>query len=440
MSTKMDTLSLPDVAIIRKGDAKIEKEGKTTRPGPDLRDRFRVVFRAGAEEYEKIFLSVYKTEKPERIRAMVLSQSVWDSWTWANEAYNAGRMVAKADDTHYIFKRNPTTGVVEVQDGEPFTPFKPGDCITYTYVREGKPVPVSLKVKTNARLRLFLPELGRLVQFTLKTTSYYDRMQIEQQLASIQAMSNDLNHGNAAGVPFFIYRMPQEITWNKPEGGAQRVEKWLINIEADPDWVRAAVQRLAGFALTGEMPKGYLMPPTPVQLGGSVDPGQEETDENPLDAEFTDVTDEGQEPPAPPEPTPQPQSTAEKKPTEQKPADRPLSPDMLRDMLIRRASSKSGEASPQQVGLTVSMMEQVFAPAADAAKIRHFCTEYLFGVKSTKELKGGQIKALLDWLKPIKDSGGAYLVDPMAAQELKTVWTILQKVQGQTTLPGIEEK
>jgi hypothetical protein len=297
MSTKLDSLALPEVGVIRKGDAKVKtvKNGREVETvGPDLKDRFRVSFPPGADEYRKIFEARYHTLKPESIRAMVLSRSVWQSWSWANEAYNAGRMIAKADDTHYLVLRDPLTGAYKVRDGEPFTEYSPGGCVSYE--RDGKHF--DLKLRTVGRLRLFVPEMERLCQFQLKTTSYYDRLNIERQLSTIQMLADTLNGGNAAGIPLRIFRMEQEVTWNKPDGGASRVKKWLVNIEADSEWVRAATRRLHDFALTGEMAVGLLTPPgemavglltPPAEISGAVEPEHEEIDDNPADSEIIDA-------------------------------------------------------------------------------------------------------------------------------------------------------
>jgi hypothetical protein len=118
---------------------------------------------------------------------------------------------------------------------------------------------------------------------------------------------------------------------------------------------------------------------------------------------------------------------------------RPLVPVTLRSLLAKKASTHTGDASPEQVGLMVGMMDMVFAPDKDAEKIRRSCLVYLFGVDSSKKLSGPQIKAVLDWLKPVKDSGGAYSPDPMAARELHAVWEAEQLAKGQTVLPGLNK-
>jgi hypothetical protein len=118
--------------------------------------------------------------------------------------------------------------------------------------------------------------------------------------------------------------------------------------------------------------------------------------------------------------------------------ERPLTPTYLRSLLAAKSVKHTGDASPEQVGLMSGMMDMVFAPDKDADKIRRSCLHYLWGVDSSKKLTGPQVKAILDWLKPVKDSGGAYSPDPMACKELRAVWEAEQLAKGQTVLPGIK--
>lgn len=114
--------------------------------------------------------------------------------------------------------------------------------------------------------------------------------------------------------------------------------------------------------------------------------------------------------------------------------ERPLTPTTLRSKLAAKAAKHKGDASPEQIGLMVGMMETVFAPDKEADKIRRSCLRFLWGTDSSKKMTGAQVKAMLDWLKPEKDSGGAYFIDPMAATELTSVWTAAQKEAGQKEL------
>jgi hypothetical protein len=282
-------IAFPEVAIIRKGTPK-RKYSKNGREswiqGMDLGSRFRIAFAPGTDDVKNAFAALYptaaKTYGPDyaeqsgfemsRIRCMITTRNVSDAWEWANEAYNAGRLIARADDNHFIVYRNPVTGEHEIKNGEPFKEFSHG--MSVDYERDGRKF--FLPIRTYGRLSLFIPDLGRMVRFTLKTTSFYDRLNISANLAAIQFLADTLNGGNAAGIPFFVYRREQEITWNKPDGGAQRIKKWLVNIEADPEWVAATMQRMRRFALGGETIGPALLPPP---VSGNVNPETAAEDE-----------------------------------------------------------------------------------------------------------------------------------------------------------------
>jgi recombination protein RecT len=117
----------------------------------------------------------------------------------------------------------------------------------------------------------------------------------------------------------------------------------------------------------------------------------------------------------------------------------PWSAEYLRSFLTGQAKDFGMDFKPStdQIGLMVGMINEVFAPDKDADKIRRSCLVYLWNVDSSKKMTGPQVKATLDWLKPTKDSGGAYSPDPMAARELHAVWEAEQLAKGKTTLPGL---
>lgn len=273
-TTPKQQIAFPEVAVIRKGKPKNDKG----QVGQDLQNKFRVVFYPGVDPaILTAFRQAYKSEMPERIRAFVPFPTVWDAFSSFNEAHNAGRMVALADEHKYLLLRNPLTGEYQVRNGEPPKPFTPGDTVSYD--RNGKTV--NLPIKTVNRLRLVIPEIvatGRLVTFTFKSTALYDKFNLEQQLGAIQALANTLNRGNAAGIPFWLYRAEREVTWNKPDGSALRTKKWLVHLEPDPEWVKTAFERMSKFALTGS--SAYALPATlPEPLEMDTEPDDEEDDE-----------------------------------------------------------------------------------------------------------------------------------------------------------------
>lgn len=117
---------------------------------------------------------------------------------------------------------------------------------------------------------------------------------------------------------------------------------------------------------------------------------------------------------------------------------RPYTPEQLKARLMEISREKQNHnklnANQGQRGLVASMLEQCFAGDPDSEKIRHSVTKYLIGYDSLKDVPGTYILAFLDWLKPEKDSGGAYHVDPMASKEANSVWTEALKDAGQFSM------
>lgn len=287
MSNPRQSVAFPEVAVIHKGTPKKRQDGRETL-GTDLNEALRVHFLPGTESARQAWHEKHAAELKEygagyvtpngyevkRLRAIIPANKVWDAWDYGNEAYTAGRRIALANDERYLIRRNPVTGEYIVKDGEPFMKFTPGDVIRYQ--NNGRDYEV--KMKTHGRLRLVMADMieqGQLVQFILKTTSYYDCENIKRQLAGIQAIADTVNNGSAAGVPFWIYRQQQEVTWNKPDGSAKRISKWFINLQPDPEWVKAAFARMNQFALTGQTLVSAFLPE---MVSGSVNPEEEDDD------------------------------------------------------------------------------------------------------------------------------------------------------------------
>ncbi len=276
--TRKQAIAFPIVGTIRKGEPKRKNDKGNWVLGRELKDCFRVHFEPGTAFAEEKFSALlgkqisgkrvdYGPEYAEsygyllpEIRAMVTSRSVYDAFTWQNAAYNAGQMFAVADDDRFIMLRDGKGGF-RVKNGEPEIPFEAG--MTVNYERNGRTF--QLPMKTDCKMNLFIPEIGEMVQFVLKTTSYYDRLNLQQNLDSVQFFADTLNNGNAAGIPLIFFRQEREITWNKPGGEAQRVKKWLIFVRADPEWVQMKTRQLSQFALGGPSADVPL-------LGAGVDP------------------------------------------------------------------------------------------------------------------------------------------------------------------------
>lgn len=104
------------------------------------------------------------------------------------------------------------------------------------------------------------------------------------------------------------------------------------------------------------------------------------------------------------------------KPMESKPMARPLQADDLRDVFAAKAH-KLGDVTvnDKQRGLLHALLDQ--AVAGDREKYLAWLW-FMFDATSSKMLSDTQVKMLLDWLNATKDSGGAWVIDPMAQREL----------------------
>ena len=101
---------------------------------------------------------------------------------------------------------------------------------------------------------------------------------------------------------------------------------------------------------------------------------------------------------------------------------RPLDPEYLRKALAMKAKKyASRQASPDQQGLAMGMLEACFAGDPASTEKRRSALVYLYGKDSGKNISNGEILALLDLLKPTENSGGAYTPDPMAIKEIQAV-------------------
>jgi len=126
----------------------------------------------------------------------------------------------------------------------------------------------------------------------------------------------------------------------------------------------------------------------------------------------------------------------EEEPPKKGDVERPLDPQTLRSFMAKK-TKKHGkkDASTDQLGLAMGMLNVCFAGRENSEDLRRSVLAYLFEVDSGKDLTGAQTLSLLDWLKPIRDDGGAYTPDPLAVAESQRVVNAYLVEQGQEILP-----
>lgn len=232
-------LSFPEIGQIRKG-IKVEKirpDGSKYTVPKDL-DYFRVEFDEQEQETAARFVTKYG-EQPQEINIILPFDEIercWDAWL---EAYTSGRMVARADGERFIFWVDTETGLPKVKNGEPLTRYEPGQAVGKT--KKGEDIFAS----PVGRLKIIVPELARAAYLTAHTTSAHDISNISRQLAAFK----QLNGGVIKGIPLVLRRRPKGISIPMEDGQRTRMQKWLLSIEADPQWVKAKLVEVKGLAL-----------------------------------------------------------------------------------------------------------------------------------------------------------------------------------------------
>ena len=134
-------------------------------------------------------------------------------------------------------------------------------------------------------------------------------------------------------------------------------------------------------------------------------------------------------------PEPTPLTAPITPPVNSAPAGRPLSAENLRSFMAQKVekyiSKNQTVDTDKQRQLLAMCLRQVFE--GDDTR-RKQCQLYLTGFASTKDMSGAHVKALIDWLNPTQDSGGAYVVNSDAAKEAYLVVTASAIEHGQQEL------
>ena len=396
-------LAFPEIGQIRKGAKKEEY-----KPGRDL-TYFRVEFDAREEEAARIFEAKYG-KQPQQIVIMLPFDNIDDVWSAWYEAYTASRLVARSDGEYFVYRINTETGEVMVKDGNPKMPHQ--DIVGSYMTSKGKKE--QIKMKPVGRLRVVVPELARLAYLTLMTTSLHDVANITSQLEAIKRIN-----GSIAGVPLVLRRRPKMISVPKPDGSRARMEKWMVSIEADPEWVKAKLMDMKHAALPGN---GLSL--LPESSESEIQPAYRliESDIIPDD----EMEDADEIPTSAPEIIPPKQELT-----------RPYSPETLRVGIEKQAKMLGGKTvTKAQEESVVGSLQEIYQDNATFS----YALKFLTGFPTIKEVPNQYLLALIDWLKPEKDSGGAYHASAMAAREAALIPSAAAAMpadaeQGQQPLP-----
>ena len=427
---------------IRKGEkVTVERDGKTYEKPVDL-DYFRVTFFDDAKIAEDQFRKVYG-DKPREINVRLAFPEVSENWDGFYEAYLKGGMYAKAASTpergaYWIFYRDFISGSIFIRGGMPTCPEGAEvlakldlDAPIFSYQNnKGEMMPVFFEQV--GRLNVVVPEIAEVAvgYLEFRASSPRDIRNISAELAAYDMQARQVGK-TITGIPFILRRREEEVTKNI-KGKISRGKSWVVHLDLGGEWASKALTVIERLALPEFVDAEIREVPNGDTENWDDGLSEQNKSESKPAAPKPDVVADEVDRMFPPTPT---------KPPEKLDATRPLSSTTLRSFLaVKAAKYKDYTHSNEALGLMVGMMEEAFAPNKDADKIRRSCLAWLWQsvaddpTNSSKSMTGAEVKATLDWLKPAKDSGGAYHIDEMAAMELHAVWKAALKDAGQLEL------
>jgi hypothetical protein len=227
--------SFPQIGVLRKGAPKVGNG-----PGKDL-EYFR--FQTDNEEAAEAFAQFYGSE-PRVIRVFVPYKTTNENFEAWREEWTASSLKHRCDGETCVRWLTPQG----------------------TYSDEPKPCPY-LAVPNNkkgckqvGRLQVVIPELKRLAYVTVLTTSINDILELHSNLQALEATRSDLR-----GIPLLLYRVPCKISTPAENGKRARREKWLLHVEAQPQWVELQLAAAQEAALPKANVQQFALPPAPAE-------------------------------------------------------------------------------------------------------------------------------------------------------------------------------
>jgi len=201
------------LGILRKGAPKPED---SDRPGKDL-TYFRFV--TDDAEADQAFHEVYGPE-PREIQVMLPFATKDENLSAWMEEHGSGSIKHRCDGTTCVLWQD--------DKGQ--------------YHTDPKPCPGGCK--PTGELMVIIPELKRLAYVMVKTTSWNDCRELAANLAAIENTASQLGR-DLRGIPFKLTRVEREVSCpptSKTGGKRVRRAKWLLHIEAAPEWVALQIE------------------------------------------------------------------------------------------------------------------------------------------------------------------------------------------------------
>lgn len=319
----------------------------------------------------------------------------------------------------------------------------------------GWPHCAACKMSAILKVTPYADELFEFGYYQISTGSWRNHQTIMGTLESLPPIVFEKK------LPFTLRLVQEQTVYTDKNGKRQATERWFLHLMPHPDLLRALFARQAHELASGEPVQVARLPaqvdyeaepPSPPPYA-EIQPATE-------DAEWEDAPGEWptEEPPGGPvvagewtSQGPEPKghleeaealvskAAAQAQAKPQPPSGRPYDPDTLHQRIATVAASKrSAKAtSMAQIGLVRALCGQMWA---DVNEHLPRLLEYLLGHKLLEECEGKEVSALIDWLKTEgeKPKDGKYTLDPRAKSEAAQVIKLMQKREGQQSLPGLE--
>lgn len=362
------------------------------------------------------------TETPTELRIFFPFDEIDQIFPAFMQNWVSSSLICRGDGEQILYAIELTTGKATIRDGHAINNFQEGQ----KQYKAGQFMacpglsrdlyPKCEKCKPNAMLLILMRDVPRLAYYQISTTSIHNIKNLTEQLNTVRQTIQELT-GSArlTGVPFILRRVKRNIsTPGGRDGKRQRVEKWFVELEIEPEWMikmfKAQLQladplrRLAALPATVE--PEIIQPPAPPVSGYAEPPVWEPRGDEAEDAEWEPA--EAEEVPTPPEPPKTNGKVNGPRPS--------LAPNKLREILQKKVENSTlrdkdtGELLPINYHPFGEKTAQILASRFQAAfniddglpekpeAMYKTCLIWLTGHLSAKELTAAWADALLDWL------------------------------------------
>jgi hypothetical protein len=368
-----------------------------------------------------------KTDKPTSLNIYFPFDTVDENFPAFMQSWISSSLVCRGDSEKILHAIELVTGKPTVKDGlalRDFTEerkeyaageFMPCPGLERNLYKKCE------RCKPNAMLLVILRDVPRLAYWQISTTSIHNIRNLTKQLNYVRNVVNDLTGSpKLSGVPFILNRVKRMVSVPKTDrdgkaNGRQRVEKWFIELEIDPDWIRRMLQGLRRLA---DPMQRFMIPATVAPTSEIVTEAAPIDSYEPLvwepryDDEPEEIEEATWEPTEEPAPATTPEPPANGKPKAESP--RPYAPNEVSQKIytfINKGNYRDKDTQEwlpielhalgkKTVNILSAILERAFVGDMPESKeaMRHTILYWLFGVMSTKGLTAAQANALIVWL------------------------------------------